>query len=404
VSLELIAYSLLGVFCGIFTGLVPGIHVNTAAPLAMELSNSSFIEPMSASVFICCMSITHTFIDFIPATILGIPDPDMSLAVLPAHRMVLSGRGWEAICLSGVASLLSVVIITASLPLLMYVFEIIYPVISSSTLYLLIFFSIITIYAHKSMKKIILALFVFLLSGIFGYAVLENTMLFKDPLMPVFSGFFGMSSLIMGLAGGKEVPKQDFDDLFLISKKNIIITTLKGTFSGILVSTVPGIGASQATILSNIFSRGDGENGTRQFILSCCSINTSNALFAIIVLYLFQKPRNGALICVQEIMGDIRKEELLLFVMVVVTSSFLAFLLLRVIAKIVLKNMGNIRYDILCISGIVILTLLVYSLGGPLGILLCIISTSMGLMPPLLGVNRSVLMAFLLLPIMSYYI
>ncbi|HOP09008.1 MAG TPA: tripartite tricarboxylate transporter permease, partial [Candidatus Methanofastidiosa archaeon] len=133
-SLEIVLYCVLGVACGTFTGLVPGIHVNTAAPIALGMSQKAYLDPLFASVFICSMSITHTFIDFIPATVLGVPDPDMSLAVLPAHSMVLSGRGWEAISLSGVASLVAVVFIALCLPVLMPAIEVLYPMISSSTL------------------------------------------------------------------------------------------------------------------------------------------------------------------------------------------------------------------------------------------------------------------------------
>ena len=43
------------------------------------------------------MSITHTFLDSIPSIYLGVPDPDMALSILPAHRMLLEGNGFLAL-------------------------------------------------------------------------------------------------------------------------------------------------------------------------------------------------------------------------------------------------------------------------------------------------------------------
>jgi len=404
VSLDLIIYCILGVACGTFTGLVPGIHVNTAAPMALSLSKSAYLDPLLASVFICSMSITHTFIDFIPATVLGIPDPDMSLTVLPAHSMVLAGRGWEAISLSGIASLLSVIIIVLSMPVLMPSIKCVYPLISSSTLPILVIFSSVTILIHRGYKRKLMAAFAFGLSGFFGYVVLNDNVLFSDPLMPVFSGMFGLSSLLLGFMGGGNMPKQVMDNSFFLSKAKIFSASLKGTLSGILVSTVPGIGASQATILSNVFSKGDGEEGKRQFIVSCCSINTSNAFFAIMVLYLFGKARNGALICVQEILDTMMYSEFEVLLAVSIVTSFLAFFSLNIFGRLALDHVFKINYSYLCIFGIFFQLMIVLVLTGLAGLLLCAVATAVGILPPSLNINRSTLMGFLMIPVMTYYI
>lgn len=403
-SLDLIIYCILGVACGTFTGLVPGIHVNTAAPMALSLSKSAYLDPLLASVFICSMSITHTFIDFIPATVLGIPDPDMSLTVLPAHSMVLAGRGWEAISLSGIASLLSVIIIVLSMPVLMPSIKCVYPLISSSTLPILVIFSSVTILIHRGYKRKLMAAFAFGLSGFFGYVVLNDNVLFSDPLMPVFSGMFGLSSLLLGFMGGGNMPKQVMDNSFFLSKAKIFSASLKGTLSGILVSTVPGIGASQATILSNVFSKGDGEEGKRQFIVSCCSINTSNAFFAIMVLYLFGKARNGALICVQEILDTMMYSEFEVLLAVSIVTSFLAFFSLNIFGRLALDHVFKINYSYLCIFGIFFQLMIVLVLTGLAGLLLCAVATAVGILPPSLNINRSTLMGFLMIPVMTYYI
>ena len=102
---EVILYTFIGVSLGTVTGLIPGIHVNTMIPFFYIL-NPSF----ETCIVIVALMVTHTFLDFIPSTLLGIPDETTALTVLPAHRMLLEGRGLEAIKLTAVGSLGSMLV------------------------------------------------------------------------------------------------------------------------------------------------------------------------------------------------------------------------------------------------------------------------------------------------------
>src|SRR5881296_1776164 len=106
--IELIIFSLLGIGIGIVTGLIPGLHVNNIIPII--LSSSFFVsDPLSLSVLIISISVTQTFIQFIPSIFLGAPEEGTSLSVLPGHRLLFEGNGYEAIkltVLGGMGSLL----------------------------------------------------------------------------------------------------------------------------------------------------------------------------------------------------------------------------------------------------------------------------------------------------------
>ena len=118
--LAIIIFTLLGSLAGIITGLVPGIHVNTVAYVI--LASQSLIISMAVWAFgwaspsslelliiVSCLVIgnviTHTFLDFIPSVFLGAPDSDTALSLLPGHRMMLAGRGYEAVKYSVIGSL-----------------------------------------------------------------------------------------------------------------------------------------------------------------------------------------------------------------------------------------------------------------------------------------------------------
>ena len=93
--LGVIAGCLVGVLLGTVSGLVPGIHSNTIAGFLAGVSAPLLIlfgiEGLAAAIV--ATMVTHTFLDAVPSTFLGVPDPDTVLAVLPAHRMCLAGHG-----------------------------------------------------------------------------------------------------------------------------------------------------------------------------------------------------------------------------------------------------------------------------------------------------------------------
>ena len=84
-----------GIFLGCMTGLIPGFHVNNVALLALSISPLAVGAgiPLSAvAAVIVSMSTVHTFLNYIPSALIGAPDGDTALALLPGHRMLISGH------------------------------------------------------------------------------------------------------------------------------------------------------------------------------------------------------------------------------------------------------------------------------------------------------------------------
>lgn len=97
---------------GIFSGMIPGVHVNNISVLLVAFS--SFFYELGAdtfhiaSVIIGC-AVSHTFHDILPTIFFGAPGSDTALAVLPGHRLLMSGLGPFSVRLSALASFGSVV-------------------------------------------------------------------------------------------------------------------------------------------------------------------------------------------------------------------------------------------------------------------------------------------------------
>ena len=127
---------LAGTALGTFTGLVPGIHVNTMAllilvsypslssqlePLCGNLGLDLTIVPLLLSCSIVSAAVTHSFLDFIPSVFIGMPDEEDCLSVLPGHRLLMAGKGLLAVRLAASGSLCgAMVALLLSVPLLLF--------------------------------------------------------------------------------------------------------------------------------------------------------------------------------------------------------------------------------------------------------------------------------------------
>src|SRR3989344_7545032 len=110
--IEIILFLCFGVLVGIFTGLIPGVHINMIGTLiaSSSLFILAAINPIYLIVFIVSMSITHVFIDFIPSIFLGAPESGTELSVLPGHEMLKQGLGHQAVRLTAFGCLLGIFI------------------------------------------------------------------------------------------------------------------------------------------------------------------------------------------------------------------------------------------------------------------------------------------------------
>ena len=320
--LEFLIASLLGISAGILTGLIPGIHINLVSLLVVSLSVyllDIFSLP-SLGVFIISMAITHTFLDVLPAIFLGAPDADTALGVLPGHRLLLQGMGYEAVKLTVIGSLSSLILALFLFPLFIIIVPNIYQKLQVYIGWILLLIVIYMILIEKGLDKKFWAFTVFLMAGILGIMDLTMPNL-KQPLFPMLSGLFGISMLIVSLTKKVEIPKQRITDTIRIPKFENIRALIAGTFSGSFVSFFPGLGPAQAAILgSNIM----GRLSTYSFLILIGSINTVNMAVSLVSLYTINKARNGAVLAIRELLTTIDLNTLIIFLAAILFAGGIA--------------------------------------------------------------------------------
>lgn len=161
--LEIILAIELGIIIGIFTGLSPGIHINLVASILLaSITNQLFsgIQPISLAIFIVSMSITHTFLDFIPGIYLGAPNEDTFLSILPSHELMKQGLAHTAFILTMYGSLTAIPIVLIYTPIFIKFLPLILTSTKTIMPFLLIFISFYLIFREE---KTLIGIIVFLL-------------------------------------------------------------------------------------------------------------------------------------------------------------------------------------------------------------------------------------------------
>ncbi|TGC08748.1 tripartite tricarboxylate transporter permease [Methanolobus halotolerans] len=434
---------LAGYFLGVFSGLVPGIHTNNFALVLLALSpflSDNGIPLFYVAVMILSNSVAHTFHDIIPAIFLGAPNDDMALAVLPGHTLLLEGRGAEAIRLSALGSAGSVAFaLVIALPLSMLI-KSAYGHIQSYLALILIFVVIVMILTEKGefvhgqgslsrWKFRSYAILVFLLSGSLGVLAFNTEHLMApliflgEPsiLLPLLSGLFGSSQLIISLMSSPVIPAQLRCRIELGSKR-IFRGIFVGGLSGSLVAWLPGISSSVATVFARLFIREEsGEDQERfgrygneellldpakEFIVSVSGVNTCNAIFALVALAVIGKSRNGAMVVIGGLLGGIELDisSMVLFLCAVSLTAILSYFSTIYIGDRVHGTLSKMNYPLLCYMVLAVLSVIVLLFTGIYGLMIFAVSTSIGMLAPFLKVRKSHAMGVILLPVILYFL
>ncbi|MDO8468050.1 MAG: tripartite tricarboxylate transporter permease [Nanoarchaeota archaeon] len=395
--LQITLFFILGTIAGILTGLSPGIHINIVGAALVSLSAAVFssILPLYLVVFIVAMSITHSFVDFIPSIFLGAPNEDTALSVLPGHELLNEGKGYEAVMLSNYGCLIAIfLLIFLSIPL-SFIIPITYPYLTKAMAFILIIFSINLIFIEKNKFS---ALLVFILTGILGFIILNlNESLLAQPLLPLLSGLFGSSSLLLSIKQKTKIPQQEINNKFKIPLKAPLLGSI---IASPLCGFLPGLGSGQAAILGNQIAKTD----KRGFIVLIGITNTLVMGFSFISLYLIQKARTGSAVSIQQLIGTISYKMLMLILIICLFSGIISFFITKFLAEIFAGKIDKINYSILSIFVLIIIFIVVFIFSGFFGLIILILSTLTGIYCISLGVKRTNMMGCLLIPTILYYL
>lgn len=386
-----------GVLLGTVSGLLPGIHANTMAGilLGLQASLAGILgeEGLAAAMFAAL--ITHTFLDTIPSTFLGVPDADTALSVLPSHALCLEGHGEEAVRTSALGAAWG---LSFALPLSLLCFYLLPPLqpfLDWGIGILLVAVVGTMILSAESPRW---GAAIFFTSGILGIFTMQygylawHTLGGSALLMPLLAGLFGLPALLYSSHAG--IPAQTFEGIST-PLRTIIPQSALGALAGVLVGWLPGLSTATANGLLTRFVSYDWDR--RGYILATSAASTSNAFVGLAAFFALGRERSGVIAA----MAPLHLPSPLVLAAVGCLAGGAGYLL-----TVLLAGSGSVLQvldgrALNCgVAGFV--TLITLILSGPFGLLVLLLATLVGIAPYLIDIRKIFCMGAILLPVILY--
>ncbi len=381
---EFLAAIIVGILSGVITGLTPGLHVNLVTLIVISSLN---LHPLITAVYLFSLGITHTFLDAIPAVFLGAPDED--LALLPGHELFVKGAGHEAVKLTVIGSFFTMLLGIFLMPLMIFFALAVYSFLRPFIAFLLIALMLVLFFKSRSF----FSLFTFIISGIFGFVVLNSSLDHK--MLPLFSGLFAMSTLFSSLIFPPKIIGQQVTNIVQLKSRNFLGVIFGSSLAGLITSIFPGLSPAQSTALVQpYFSK-----NKFTYLIFTGGVNTIDFFISLTTLFVLDKARNGALIGIKKIMMFINTEQLIALACVGVFAGCISVILTLKISRFAVFFVNKINFQKISIFILLFLFLLNLYFSGWLGFLVLITCTIIGLIPILSKTPRSFSMGILILPV-----
>ena len=385
----------IGILLGIVAGLVPGLHINTIAAFFLASGNLfSAFSPIALASCLVAMAIVYSILSFIPSILLGAPDSENVLSVLPGHRMLLDGEAMEAIKITAAGGGIALLVVIGLSGIILEWLPGLMNLLKDKMFYLLLFVSCVGIAFERNKFW---AAVIFAIAGIFGLITLngfENEVVF-----PALAGMFGISNLLFSLNENIRIPEQ-IKSKITLGKMELIKNSLLGTIAGAVVGVLPGIGGAQATFLVQQLNP---KQGAKEFLVAHAAVNVSNTLFPLFVLATIGRTRSGIAVAIKELIGQ---GGLWVLLGTALIAGIIGIVLHLKIGIYLAQKLGDLKkesYRNLVLGVILFIVGSVFALNGLGGLLVLLTGTLIGILPIILGVRRAECMGYFVIPAIVYY-
>jgi putative membrane protein len=396
--IEILIGTLFGVALGTVSGILPGIHANTLAGvlLSLQVVILPIIGPVALAATMFAALITHTFVDSVPSTFLGIPDADTALAVLPAHALCLEGNGEEAVRIAAMGSACAMVIAVPLSVLCYFILPALQPLFDWGIGLMLVAVIGYMIVTSESPGW---ALALFFTSGVLGVFTLRYGFLGWHSmgggsalLMPLLTGLFGISVLLTASQG--KMPVQKFTGI-AIDGRSVARSSVLGTLAGIAVGWLPGLSNATANgVLASIIGY---QKDRRAYILATSAANTANAFIGLAALFALFRMRNGVMVALSTL------------TLPPASALFVAGVVAACAAYVITVTLSRSAHLLSGIEGrwlhgavILFVILICLLLTGPFGGFILLLATLIGIVPYMVNVPRMYCMGAVMVPVMLY--
>ena len=327
-----------GAGMGLFSGLAPGIHVNTLAAMlltahpAMVSAVSGHLDADGASMAVCCCimsaSVVHSFVDFVPSVFIGAPDGEDAVSVLPGHRLLRQGRGMVAVRAAAIGSLVGAsAAVLMSVPLQWLLLNGLGDGLERLTPLVLLAAAGAILASERRRGNVLWGAAAFAVSGMLGLACMtleipmDGVLGEGSVMLPMLTGLFGIPVLLESSSSSRMPEQRD-----RIADPVGMVPGLKGVLMGTVAGWFPGITSTVgASMSATVFP----EDRPERFISTVASIGTVTAVLSLVTLSVSGNGRSGTALAIGEIAGDsltgFMSEGLLLMLLSTAAASLMGY-------------------------------------------------------------------------------
>ena len=411
--IELVIACFIGILIGTTTGIIPGIHVNTAGAILFASSGALLtqVSPEFLCVLMVSMSIAHALIEFVPSMLLGVPQEGTATSILPGHRMVLEGRAKEVIRIVSVGGFGAIIVTIIMLPLFSIALPILHDTIKPYTWMILLVASVYLTYSlTANFRDFLWSMLLFILSGILGWILFQTPITSGVTLMCTFSGLFGISTILFSLNDSSTLPHQNpFYELNIDYNK--FKSIFAGGITGAILGFLPGFGPAQGTVIAQAVSgtNDNNDDDTVNFLLATSGLNISDCLFSLMAIYIIGNPRSGIAVYMSYLISEMNMNHLIIFIFASLLAVSVSLAVSLKLGDSFSRLMGMVDYKKLSIGvillQILILYIFIFYYKAPIAYMTIalITSTALGMLPHYIGVGKSHLMGVLKIPAIVIY-
>ena len=414
-DLALMGMALAGAIAGCLLALLPGLHVYSFAALALLIVPQQ--SDALALAFLGAL-VGWATVNVVPAVFLRTTDDAQAMAVLPATRYLLQGRGAEAAMLIGAGSLCALLALVIFSPALAEIIRplraILQPHVGWILLAIIVFLLMGEWPRHNDLAGTPLrrlrsawaylgaGLLTFGLSGLLGLALFYRNPIPLDSafqgMMPAFTGLFATPALLQLLFSKGRAPAQTSFSLDALSPRLLVRGAVTGVTGGFFSMLLPVVTGGIGGLLAG---HATAQRDERVFMISLGASKSAYYIGSLLLLFLpgVTAARGGMAAMIGSSYVPYGWRNYWLAIAAVGVCGALSFTFLWLAARWAARNAHRIRVRWVAAASLAIVCGLVAVFTGLAGLAVMAAATGVGLIPLIAGGRRLNCLGVLLVPV-----
>ncbi|MEW5760995.1 MAG: tripartite tricarboxylate transporter permease [Candidatus Thermoplasmatota archaeon] len=415
--------ALLGLLISIVISLIPGLHIYNVIAITMLIVFSAYwlfdvCPGIVITSFMVGMVVSFSVLFTVSSNFFQPADESYRFIILPHEKYLLDGRGYEAVLIVGLGSLIAILFISITFPIFGTYISALRNLLIPNMFWILgaiILFILMSEWPKdfgiaKTKKErimdgwipILMGYLSFILAGLLGIFIFYKNIIPVESsfqsLMPVFIGLFAIPSQICALIANVEIPKQNVCKSVDIEFHDVFRGGVCGVVAGFFASITPSLTPGPSLLVTG---HATAQGGDKQFMLAGGAARVMYYVGAILLFFLpdVYVRKGGAAINISLFFLPETLAEFFLIGGIIAIVGFLSFIILIYFSRLCIYLVSKVPYKLFSLVGMVVLITLVAYVTSWQGIIIMVVASLIGLIPVFWHTRRISLLSVLLVPI-----